>query len=179
MFGRVLDLNTNEGVSGASIDFYILGLNAVASSVTTDDAGRYSAILTRGVSYTPRINGPNVDSNRGIVVPVAKETKDILLINGGTCVVYYGSVRDANTGEPLSGASVTFLSETRQTGPDGWYRIDFGCPSPTNPWQRGTGTRFMTVSRPGYASATPYGNRVETLPTDRTMRIDVVLKPTA
>ena len=104
VFGRVLDFTTNAGVPGASIDFYIQGLPTIASSVITDATGRYSVSLSRGVRYNPRINGPDVDSNRGTIIPVAKETEADYLINGGTCIVFYGTVRDANTGEPISGA---------------------------------------------------------------------------
>jgi hypothetical protein len=176
VFGRVVDYSTNGGVAGASIDFYISGLPAIARSVVTDAAGHYSVRLSRGVRYNPRINGPDVDSNRGTIIPVAKETEADYLINGGTCIVFHGTVRDAMTGEPLSGASVTFRSPTQQTGPDGSYRIDLGCPSAANPWQ-GSGTTFMTVSRPGYVTASPYGTRAEFIPSARTQRIDVVLQP--
>jgi hypothetical protein len=176
VFGRVMDFDTNMGVPGASIDFYITGLPTIASSVVTDGSGRYSVSLSRGVRYNPRINGPDVDSNRGTIIPVAKENEADYLINGGTCIVFYGTVRDALTGEPLSGASVVFRSPAVQTGADGSYRIELGCPSPARPWQA-IGTTFMTVTRPGYASATPYGTRAEALPSAHTQRIDVALQP--
>jgi hypothetical protein len=182
VFGRVLDFTTNAGVAGASIDFYISGLNAIAGSVTTDAAGRYSLSLSRGVRYDPRINGPGVDSNRGTIIPLAKITEADYLINGGTCIVFYGSVRHAQTGEPISGATVGFdrMSSAAQTGADGSYRLDLGCPTPANPWPSigGTnGTVFMRVSRAGFVTASPYGNRVEFLPSARTQRIDVALQP--
>jgi hypothetical protein len=176
VFGRVVDFATNAGVPGAAIDFYSAGLPIVATSVVADGAGRYSVSLLRGVRYNPRINGPDVDSNRGLLVPVAKETEADYLINGGPCIVFYGTVRDANTGAPLSGATVVFQSPAVQTGADGFYRIDLGCPSPAMPWQR-TGTTFMTVSRAGYVSASPYGTRAEFLPAAHTQRIDVALQP--
>ena len=176
VFGRVVDFATNAAVPGASIDFYTQGLPIVASSVVTDGAGRYSVTLSRGVRYNPRINGPDVDSNRGTIIPVAKENEADYLINGGTCIVFYGTVRDATTGEPLSGASVTFRSPAVQTGADGSYRIELGCPSPARPWQA-IGTTFMTVTRAGYVAATPYGTRAEALPSAHTQRIDVALQP--
>jgi hypothetical protein len=178
VFGRVLDFTTSAGVAGASIDFYIAGLDSIASSVRTDAAGGYSVTLSRGVRYNPRINGPDVDSNRGTIVPVAKETEADFLINGGTCMVFYGTVRDAVTGEPIAGASVGFdrTITPMQTGADGSYRIELGCPTPANPW-RGIGTTFLRVTREGYVSASPYGNRSEFLPSARTQRIDVALQP--
>ena len=179
MFGRVLDFTTNAGVPGASIDFYIEGLPTIASSVRTDAAGRYSVTLTRGVKYHPRINGPDVDSNRGTIIPVAKDTEADYLINGGTCIVFYGTVRDAVTGEPVAGATVgfdRFALQSAQTAADGSYRIDLGCPTPANPW-RAIGTTFLRVSRAGYLTASPYGSRGEFLPSAHTQRIDVALQP--
>jgi len=178
VFGRVLDFNTNTGVPGASIAFYISGLNTIASSVVTDGSGRYSVLLSRGVRYNPRINGPDVDSNRGIIIPVAKETEADYLINGGTCIVFYGTVRDVVTGEPIAGASVGFGTPSTQTSADGNYRINLACPTPDNPW-RGIGTTFLNVSRSGYVTASPYGTRSEALPTARTQRIDVALQPSS
>jgi hypothetical protein len=176
VFGRVLDYGTNAGVPGAKIDFYITGLPTIASSVITDATGRYSVLLSRGIRYNPRINGPDVDSNRGTIIPVAKETEADYLINGGTCIVFYGTVRDANTGEPIGGAAVGFGSPSTQTGADGNYRINLGCPTPDNPW-RSIGTTFLNVAREGYVTASPYGTRAEALPAARTQRIDVALQP--
>jgi hypothetical protein len=183
VFGRVLDFTTNAGVAGASIDFYISGLNAVAASVITDGAGRYSVSLPPGARYDARINGPAPDSNRGTIMPVAKETEADFLINGGTCIVFYGTVRDLTTGEPISGASVAFdrAFPTAHTSGDGSYRLDLGCPTPANPWRwPGTvGTTFMRVSREGYIAAGAYGGRIESLSSAGTQRIDVALQPSS
>ena len=179
VFGRVLDFTTNAGVPGASIDFYISGLNSIASSVVTDANGSYSVSLSRGVRHDARINGPQPDSNRGTIIPIAKETAADYLINSGTCIVFYGTVRNAVTGEPVGGAAVGFDRFTLQstiTGADGSYRIDLGCPTPANPW-RAIGTTFMRVSREGYVTTSPYANRGEFLPSARTQRIDVALQP--
>jgi hypothetical protein len=179
VFGRVLDFTTNAGVPGASINFYVAGLDWIASSVVTDAGGRYSVSLSRGVRYDARINGPQPDSNRGTIMPVAKETEADYLINGGTCIVFHGSVRNALTGEPIGGAAVgfdRFQLQSTQTAADGSYRIELGCPTPANPW-RAIGTTFMRVSRAGYATTSPYGNRGEFLPGARTQRIDVALQP--
>ncbi len=115
----------------------------------------------------------------GALTKREKETEADFLINGGTCIVIYGTVRDAVTGEPVSGASVDFVGSATQTGRDGSYRLDFGCPTPASPWRYpGTvGTRFMSVSRAGYVTNSPYGSRVESLPSARTQRIDVALQP--
>ena len=183
VFGRALDFTTNTGVPGAVINFYLEGLPTIATSAVTDAAGRYSVTLSRGVYYNPRINGPDVDSNRGRLIAVAKETEADFLINGGTCIAFYGTVRDAVTGEPISGARVGFdrFLTGAQTGSDGSYRFDLGCPTPANPWQwPGTvGTTFMRVTREGYVTASPYGGRVESLFAARTQRIDVALRPSS
>jgi hypothetical protein len=176
VFGRVVDFGTNTPVPGASIDFYTPPFPVIASSVVTDGAGRYSVVLTRGVRYNPRINGPDVDSNRGTIMPVAKENETDYLINGGTCIVFYGTVRDATSGEPLGDATVSFRGQTMRTAADGVYRLDLGCPTPANPWQS-FGTTFMTAARAGYVSVTAYGNRAEFLPAARTQRIDIALQP--
>jgi hypothetical protein len=178
VFGRVVDFTTNAGVAGASIDFYVSGVPVIASSVVTDGSGPYSVTLSRGIRYNPRINGPDVDSNRGTIMPVAKETEADYLINGGTCIVFHGTVRDGTTGEPISGAQIGFqrLTPSTRSGADGSYRLDLGCPTPANPWQ-GLGTVFMTVAYAGYANVTPYGNRLEFFPSARTQRFDVVMQP--
>jgi hypothetical protein len=178
VFGRVVDFTTNVPVPQATIDFYITGLPIIASAVVTDASGFYEVSLTRGVRYNPRINGTDVDSNRGTILPVAKQNQADYLVNGGTCIVFYGTIRDATTGETVSGATVQFLGVTQQSGNDGSYRLDLGCPSPSNPWRR-TGTVFMTISRAGYVTQSPYGNRAEFVPSARLQRIDVALQPGA
>lgn len=176
VFGRVVDFTTNAPVPLSHIDFYITGLPVIAQTVITDASGFYEVSLTRGVRYNPRIDGNDVDSNRGTILPVAKQNPADYLVNGGTCIVFYGTVRDATSGEPLSDASVRFGATPHLTGADGSYRIDFGCPTPANPW-RSIGTTFMTVSKPGYVTQSPYGTRAEFLPGARLQRIDVALQP--
>jgi hypothetical protein len=176
VYGSVVDFTTNTPVPRASIDFYIQGLPTIARSVITDAAGFYDVSLTRGVKYNPRINGPDVDSNRGTIIPVAKQTQADYMVNGGTCIVFYGTIRDAITGEPVSGAMVRFGATPHLSGSDGSYRLDFGCPTPATPW-RSIGTTFMTVTSPGYVTQSPFGTRAEFIPGYRTQRIDVALQP--
>jgi SAM-dependent methyltransferase len=78
-----------------------------------------------------------------------------LLIDSGTCVSRYGTLADARTLRPVAGATVSVGSGTAVTlgttvsGPNGWYRVDLGCP--TN-GLIGFNTTFLYVAHPNYAS---------------------------
>jgi hypothetical protein len=71
-----------------------------------------------------------------------------LLVRGGTCISRYGTLADARTLRPVGGATVSLGGQTAISEPDGWYRIDLGCPSTGT---IGFNTTFMRVSHPNYA----------------------------
>jgi hypothetical protein len=71
-----------------------------------------------------------------------------LLVRGGTCISRYGTLADARTLRPVGGATVSLGGQTAISEPDGWYRIDLGCPSTET---IGFNTTFMRVSHPNYA----------------------------
>ena len=169
VFGRVFDYRTTAGVPSARIAFYISGFDATAGTVVADPTGFYSISLPRG-TYDPRIDG---DSANNRIVPVGSQYLADYFVNGGMCILFYGNVRDASTGEPIVGATVTLITNT-QTGSDGSFRLDFGCPVP-NPNgfpPLGIGTTGFIVAKAGYATwqASP---RRETL--GGLNRVDVVL----
>ena len=70
-----------------------------------------------------------------------------LFVHLGTCVARYGIVADGLTLRPVAGARVSLLGSSVITAIDGWYRIDFGCP--TDGWV-GFNTTFMNVTHPDY-----------------------------
>jgi hypothetical protein len=172
VFGRVVDFKTNAAVPNATIAFYIPPFDSTAARVAVDQFGSYSVELSPG-RYNPRINGDTVDRNAGTITPVGTEYLAHYFVNGGDCVLFYGTVRDAATGRPISGATIQFIGTT-QSATDGTYRFDLGCPvrSPGE-FPFGFGTIFMTVSAPGYVNRQVYGNRRENL--RGLQRIDVTL----
>jgi len=174
VFGRVLDFKTNAAVANATIQFYTPPLDATAGAVSTDDTGYYSLSLAPG-TYNPRINGSTPSSNRGTIRPVGTSYFADYFVNGGNCVTFYGTIRNATTGVLITGATITFLGRTQISGSDGSYRFDLGCPTGSTPF--GTGTTFMVVSSPGYVSQQPFGNRAEFISADGLQRIDVNLRP--
>lgn len=160
--------------TGLVFKFYINGLDATAATVATAKTGDYQVMLPPGW-YNPRIGGDMPDSNRGDIRPIGTTYLADLFINGGNCVLIYGTIRDATTAAPLEGATVTFLGPAQTTGADGSYRMDLGCPTGSTPF--GIGTRFMFVRKPGYVTQQPFGNRAEFVPGTGLQRVDVNLKP--
>ena len=140
----MVDFQTNAGVPNATIKFYITGLDATAGTVTTDPSGFYAQLLPPG-RYNPRINGNAVDSNRGTILPVGTQYAADYFVNGGDCVMFYGTVRNATTGDRISSATIQFRNKTAQTVRDGSYRLEMGC---VGPGSFGTGTTFMTGCSP-------------------------------
>lgn len=173
VFGSVIDYRSGAGVAKATIAFYTPPLDATAATVVADDSGFYTVLLPPG-TYNPRINGSSTDKNAGTIVAVGSQYLANYFVNGGDCVLYYGTVRDSATGQPIAGATVSFTGST-STGSDGSYRIDLGCPAPTTTGfpRFGSGTIFMTVSGPGYLSRQPYLTRLEFI--SGLKRIDVTL----
>ncbi len=53
---------------------------------------------------------------------------------------------DASTLGPVRGATISLSGGTATSGPDGWYRIDLGCPERSLPG----GTTFIYVTHPNY-----------------------------
>ena len=72
------------------------------------------------------------------------------LVNNGDCVEWYGTILDAVTGQPVSGATVSLTFANWETLNDGVYRLHFGCPAPSTFPPFGTGTTFGSISAPGY-----------------------------
>jgi hypothetical protein len=88
------------------------------------------------------------NSPAGIGYPAGPNYRGDLLVDTGTCVARYGIVMDARTLRPIAGARLGFAATTESTtASDGWYRIDWGCPSSGT---IGFNTTFLSASHPRY-----------------------------
>ncbi len=146
--GTVLDFQTQTPISGAIVR---VGSDPVAdgAGTVTDANGRYSLPQPQytGMFYYFAVN--NSFAGRGY--PAGTNYRGDLLVDTGTCVSRYGVVMDARTLRPIAGASVAlfFGSTHTTTSSDGWYRIDWGCPSSGT---IGSNTIFLVASHPSYTS---------------------------
>lgn len=139
--GTVLDFHTQTPISGALVRVTTEPRGGGTEAVTDVD-GRYSLPLP------PHIGRPYYfvvnNSHAGSAYPVGSNYRGDLLVDTGTCVSRYGVVADARTLRPIAGASV---GSNVTTTSDGWYRIDWGCPSSGT---IGINTTFLGVSHPRY-----------------------------
>ena len=138
--GRVIELFSRQPVRSASIEFR--GSSAAAAG--TDQAGQYAVTLPRGGEYQIFVNG----KASGIAYIGGGGYLGDLLTHDGTCVARYGTVTDVE-GRPLAKALVAVGALNAVSANDGWYSIEFGCPS------NGTiaGSAVMNVSLAGYSSS--------------------------
>lgn len=136
IIGTVRDYGSNAPVPAAAV-------RVGSTTVIADDSGRYVMTLPAG-KYEVAVAGTSL----GNVSALTSRTNVDLLVNGGTCRTWYGSIVDAQTGFPVSGATIDMASVHVTTSADGSYRIDLGCEINT-----GSGTGFMNVSHPDYRNA--------------------------
>jgi hypothetical protein len=134
--GRVHDYSTGGGVSGVTVAFG-------DASAVTDGSGRYSLSLTETGTYYPTVDGQRV----GTTHFTGASYRGDFLVRSGTCVARYGTVSDAESHKPVFGAMLSLGGKITGTGPDGWYRVDFGCPSEA--WI-GFNTTFIYASHADY-----------------------------
>jgi hypothetical protein len=144
--GRVVDFQTQAGVSGAALRFQDerQGLDIGA---LTDANGSYSLPASTSGTFTVSVNG---DPQAFVHVNGSRFVGD-LLVDRGTCIARYGVILDGRTARPVPGATLTvsFAGLTTTTDGRGWYRVDFGCPASG---VVGFNTTLMTVTRAGYAT---------------------------
>jgi hypothetical protein len=145
--GTVLDFQTQTPLPGVVVR---VGADprAGGAEAVTDASGRYSLPQPQytGLFYYFAIN----DSPAGRGFPAGGNYRGDLLVDTGKCVARYGVVMDARTLRPIAGASVGFSADTlATTSRDGWYRIDWGCPSSGT---IGFNTTFLVASHPSYTS---------------------------
>lgn len=135
--GWVSDFGTDAGVSGVAVRFG-------ETQAITDAGGAYVMSVLIG-QHTVYVDGTPIGSAR-VNGPFYRGD---LLIRGGNCVSRYGTLADARTRRPVSGATVSLAGKSTRSAPDGWYRIDLGCPQNG---LVGFNTTFMTVEHPSYAA---------------------------
>jgi len=138
--GRVIDFASGVGVSGASVVFG-------ERTAITDASGRYTFDYLASGQYEPRVDGVWMGQSR----LTAPGYRGDLLVRPGTCVARYGTLADGGTQRPVAGATVGViapgLNVNTVSGPDGWYRIDLGCPANG---LVGFNTTIISVSHPNY-----------------------------
>jgi hypothetical protein len=134
--GTVRDYGSSAGVAGAKVR---LG----NTEATTNDQGRYT-LTVPGSLYNVTVN----DVQLGQVSARSSRNEVDLLVNGGSCRTWYGTIVDASTGSPIAGADISLAGVQAQSLAAGTYRIDLGCDV-----NNGSGTGFMTVKRSGYKDA--------------------------
>jgi hypothetical protein len=163
--GRLIDFASEAPLGGVTIGFG-MNFDPVMVQTTTDSSGAFTADLPPGHVYA-EIDGRRV-ADLALRVGGPAYRGD-LLGNGGTCISRYGLVTDASTYQPVAGATLRIGAGAREvvTGPDGWYRMDFGCVE-----YIGGNTTFMYVSHPAFRDYTGVIGRG----VHRVNRIDVELQ---
>jgi hypothetical protein len=140
--GRVIEFETQTPLAGAVVQF-AADQQAGDSRATTDVSGAYAMTLQDTGIFTVSVDG--------IVIGTARLTRPTyrgdLLVDRGNCISRYGTVVDSRTLRTVGGATVAIGTNTTISGPDGWYRIDLGCPSV--PFF--TNTVVITVTHPSFA----------------------------
>jgi hypothetical protein len=162
--GTVLGFHAQTPIAGAIVR---VGTDPFAggAEALTDSNGRYSLPLPThtGMFYYFAVNNSPV--GRGY--PVGDNYRGDLLMDGGTCVARYGVVINARTLRPIAGASV---GSSATTASDGWYRIDWGCPSSGT---IGFNTTLLTATHPSYTSQQQVlGRGIQSV-----QRLDFLLEP--
>ena len=139
--GRLTDFATGAPMAGVTLSF---GGAALDLRTTTDGSGTFAIDVPAG-RVSAAIDG-QVLADLAVRVGGPAFRGD-LLGNGGTCDSRYGVVTDAQSFQPVAGATVSLGGRSMVTGADGWYRIDLGCVY--DPYNN-SNTTFMRIAHPAY-----------------------------
>ena len=142
--GRVIQFLSRDTVGAASIEFRTTS-SSPGTTTISDAAGQYSATLPRGGDYFVYVNG----NPGGITYVGSSGYRGDLIIDEGRCIARYGTITDGS-GRLLANATVVIGALQTVSASDGWYSIEFGCPSTGT---LGSATVSMQVSLAGYSSA--------------------------
>ena len=142
--GHVFDFATSIAVPNAAIDMHDLNSGMpIIPSVITDANGLFATTSTRFGFFSIRVDGTPI----GVASAHGIQNRGDFYITRRPCISRYGVVSDARTLRPVPGATVMLNTGSARTGPDGWYRIDFGCSGGSI----GFTTGHMRVTHPRYA----------------------------
>jgi hypothetical protein len=133
--GHVVDFEAGVGISGVTVAFG-------ETTAVTGAGGSYTLALPIGGLYEPLVDGAPAGTSR-----VTATYRGDFLVRPGTCISRYGTLSDRRTLRPVSGATVSLGGQKVMSGPDGWYRVDLGCPSDG---LIGFNTTFISASHPDY-----------------------------
>ena len=134
--GTVRDFGSSAGVPNVKV--------RLGTTETITGAQGHYAMTVPGNLYSVTVN----DVQLGQVSARSSRNEVDLLVNGGTCRTWYGTIVDASTGSPIAGADISFAGVNAQSLAAGTYRIDLGCDV-----DHAGGTGFMTIKRSGYKDA--------------------------
>ena len=131
--GTVRDYRSGAGISSAKVRFR-------STETITDSYGHYAMTVERDRDPI-HVNGVLA----GEVSALRSRTDVDLLVNGGSCRAWYGTVVEAFTGTPVAGAQIQLGGRQAETDDAGTYRFDLGCDA-----NNGSTADVLAVKRRGY-----------------------------
>lgn len=161
--GRVTDFRTSAGVPSVVVQ---LTGQSEDRRATTDASGAYVMPMPSIGVFTLVVDSRDA----GRVRLTGSDYRGDLVIDSGPCISRYGTLADARTLKPIAGATVRLAGKTATSGPDGWYRIDLGCPSTGT---LGFNTTILYVEHPNYMPRSMVVGRG----VQRVHRLDLDLEP--
>jgi hypothetical protein len=121
--GRTVD---PTGAPVANVTLTLMASDRIAATAIsgTDGSFRIDGIAPNNYTILLHVNGGPEQSGGLIRLLGGLNPHDVLV---STCIVPYGTVRDAATGRPIPGAKVTIFYLDTTTDANGRYQLDFGC----------------------------------------------------
>jgi hypothetical protein len=174
--GLVVDVTTNAGIAGETLEWYQSGQFPSGASVEfaariiAESTGTYRVSLPRTGMYVVSIGAASFAAR--VYVPTRSYLTD-LAIGHTDCPIMYGWVFDESTSRPVSGARITWVDTDATSTADGMYVLNLGCRS--NGY--GSGTSAIGITHPGYVAQGEFGTRREFLAGGWLKRQDFALIP--
>lgn len=108
IYGTVTDSNTQNPISGATVDVYVNGTDILAGSSTTDGSGNYSVGLLAGGPFTVVYSAPSYQTNyAGVFLAPPTLTWQQNVSLAPTPGTISGTVIDSTTTNPIEDVLVT------------------------------------------------------------------------